>query len=254
MCLAIIHETGMTWREQLEDDGFAILPALSPEAVATALAEWAEVTRAHANDESLLTGEGGPAYGARNLLDLWPTVVELVRVPVLREVLLDALGEGAGVVRVLYFDKPPGHSWALPWHKDCSLAVEAHGRSGAFTKPTVKAGVPHVIAPKELLDRMLTVRIHLDAMTSENGPLRVIPGSHRAYHQSNDPHREAVALHCAAGDAILMRPLVTHASGHSKPGAKLYRRIVHLECAADAELPEGYRWKWFVRVGHSLRE
>jgi len=46
----------------------------------------------------------------------------------------------------VYFDKPPGHSWALPWHKDYSLAVREHGRAGVFTKPTVKAGVPHVVA------------------------------------------------------------------------------------------------------------
>jgi hypothetical protein len=239
----------MTWREQLDADGFALLPAiLAPVAVAAALGEWEEITRAHATNNALLANESGPAYGARNLLDLWPGVVDLLRAPVLKEALLEVLGGGAGAVRVLYFDKPPGHSWALPWHKDYSLAVQAHGATGAFTKPTLKAGVPHVVAPQHVLDRMLTVRIHLDDMTPQNGPLRVIPGSHRAYHQKDDPPREAVALHCRAGDVLLMRPLVTHASGHSKADAGLHRRIVHLECAADAELPEGYAWRWFVPV------
>jgi hypothetical protein len=239
----------MTWREQLDADGFAILPdVLAPAEVAAALAEWAEITRANAADDALLSGEGGPAYGARNLLDMWPRVIEFVRAPAVREALRAVLGPAAGVVRALYFDKPPGHSWALPWHKDYSLAVRSHGRVGAFTKPTVKAGVPHVVAPKEVLDRMLTVRVHLDAVTPENGPLRVIPGSHRAYHQKDDPPGEAVALHCRAGDVLLMRPLVTHASGHSKAGAASHRRVVHLECAADAELPDGYAWKWFAKV------
>jgi hypothetical protein len=239
----------MTWREQLDTNGYAMLPgALAPEAVAGALAEWVEVTRAHATDDALLTGEGGPAYGARNLLEMWPRVVELVRAPLVRKALLETLGAGAGVVRVLYFDKPPGHSWALPWHKDYSLAVQAHGGTSTFTKPTVKAGVPHVVAPKDVLDRMLTVRIHLDDVTSENGPLRVIPGSHRAYQQKDDPPHEAVTLHCRAGDVLLMRPLLTHASGHSKTDVARHRRIVHLECAADRELPDGYAWKWFVAV------
>lgn len=238
----------MTWLEQLDADGFAILPnVLTAEEVRSALAEWAEVTRANATDEALLASEGNPAYGARNLLDMWPRVVEFVRAPVMRDALRAVLGEGAGVVRALYFDKPPGHSWALPWHKDYSLAVQAHGPIGTFTKPTVKAGVPHVVAPKEILDRMLTVRVHLDDMTPENGPLRVIPGSHRAYHQKDDPPREAITLYCRAGDVLLMRPLVTHASGHSKTEAALHRRIVHLECAAAAELSEGYAWKWFVK-------
>ncbi len=245
----------MTWREQLDADGFAFMRgALAPDVVAGALAEWERVTRAHATDDALLSGESGPTYGARNLLDLWPRVVELARVPAVRDGLAEVLGRGAGVVRVLYFDKPPGHSWALPWHKDYSLAVKAHGGTSVFTKPTMKAGVPHVLAPKDVLDRMLTLRVHLDDMTPDNGPLRVVPGSHRAYHQIDDEPRDAVSLHCATGDVLLMRPLLTHASGHSKTEAGLHRRIVHLECAADAELADGYEWKWFVRVGHSLRE
>jgi hypothetical protein len=245
----------MTWRARLEADGYALLAdAFAPTAVAAILAEWAEVTRAHAADAALLAGDGGPAYGARNLLDLWPRVVELARAPLVRTALLETLGDGAGVVRVLYFDKPPGHSWALPWHKDYSVAVRGHGESRALTKPTVKAGVPHVLAPQSVLDRMLTVRVHLDDVTAENGPLRVIPGSHRAYQQKDDPPREAVPIHCRAGNVLLMRPLVTHASGHSTTDAPRHRRVVHLECAADRELPDGYAWNWFCKVGRSPRE
>ncbi|MBY0460939.1 MAG: phytanoyl-CoA dioxygenase family protein, partial [Gemmataceae bacterium] len=238
----------MTWREQLHTDGFALLPsALTAAAVASALAGWDRVARAHADGGVLLASGTGPAYGARNLLELWPEVVEMVRREPLRGSLLEVLGPNAGVVRVLYFDKPPGHSWALPWHKDYSLAVREHHNSARFTKPTVKAGVPHVIAPKEILDRMLTVRVHLDAMTPENGPLRVIPGSHRFYTQENDDPRPAVTLHGAAGDVLLMRPLVTHASGHST-SSELHRRIVHLECTADRELTDGLQWKWFIPI------
>ena len=239
----------MTWREQLDRDGCAIIPnALSANAVEAALAEWSKVTQANASDEALLSGASGPAYGARNLLDLWPSVVNLVRTPPLTDALGNVLGEGAGVVRVLYFDKPPGHSWALPWHKDYSIAVKAFGPASVFTKPTTKAGVPHLVAPRELLDHMLTIRIHLDDVTDANGPLRVIPGSHVAYQQKYDPTREAETLCCRAGDALLMRPLVTHASGHSKSDAGLHRRIVHLECAPRGDLPDGYEWKWFVPI------
>ncbi|HEY1188590.1 MAG TPA: phytanoyl-CoA dioxygenase family protein [Gemmata sp.] len=238
------------WTEQLERDGWAFLEgALSAEAVAGALREWSEVTRTNPEADAVLTGASGPAYGARNLLELWPGVVELVRAGPIRDALRAVLGPGAGVVRALYFDKPPGHSWALPWHKDYSLAVRAHRPSEHFTKPTVKAGVPHVIAPQAVLERMLTVRVHLDDMTPDNGPLRVIPGSHRFYDQRNDEPREAVTLECRAGDALLMRPLLTHASGHSAAGTGRHRRIVHLECAADRTLPGGFEWMWFRPVG-----
>ena len=125
----------MTWREQLDANGFCFLrDVFGSVAVASALAEWEEITRANATNDAVLGGESGPAYGARNLLEMWPRVTELVRAPVLAEALCAVLGRCAGVVRALYFDKPPGHSWALPWHKDYSLAVREHIRSSVFTK------------------------------------------------------------------------------------------------------------------------
>jgi hypothetical protein len=41
-----------------------------------------------------------------------------------------------------------------------------------------KAGVWQVQPPPEILAAMVAVRVHLDDCGSENGPLRVIPGSH----------------------------------------------------------------------------
>lgn len=233
------------WQSQLDADGFALLEGVfAPDEVAMALAEWEAVCEANANDPAILANDG-PAYGARNLLQLWPRVVELARQPSLREPLLEALGSAAGVVRALFFDKPPGHTWALPWHKDYSIAVAEHRGGTVFTKPTTKAGVPHVMASAELLHTMVTARIHLDDATPDNGPLRVIPGSHVHFEMGRDPPREPVAVCCRAGDVLLMRPLLTHSSGHSKPDANLHRRIVHLECAASPELPGGYRWHSF---------
>ena len=60
---------------------------------------------------------------------------------------------------------------------------------------------------------MLTARIHLDDVTADNGPLRVMPGSHRHYAMGEDEPREPVAITCRAGDVLLTRPLLTAASG-----------------------------------------
>ena len=238
-----------TWRDRLEADGFAVLPGVfAPAEVAAALGAWEIAAQRHATDEAVLANEGGPAYGARDLLRLWPGVMHFARHPRLAGPLLDVLGEGAGVVRVLFFDKPPGHSWALPWHKDYNVAVARHRGGEVFTKPTRKAGVPHVMAPFAVLSRMLTARVHLDDATADNGPLRVIPGSHRNYSSGADEVKEPVTIHCRAGDVLLMRPLLTHASGHTRPDAGLHRRIVHLECAPAGELPDGYQWHDFERL------
>ncbi|HEX4610934.1 MAG TPA: phytanoyl-CoA dioxygenase family protein [Urbifossiella sp.] len=184
--------------------------------------------------------------GARDLFRLWPGAADLIRSPGLFEPLRVALGPGAGLVRGLFFDKPPGHGWALPWHKDYTIAVRAHGRLGRFTKPTTKAGIPHVEAPTGLLDRMVTARIHLDDMDDENGPLRVIPGSHRFDRTTADEPRPPRVVHCRAGDVLLMRPLLTHASGHADPATVRHRRIIHLECAPAGEPGDGYEWREFL--------
>ena len=202
----------------------------------------------------MLTSQRGRAYGARNLLQLWPGAVDLLRSAPLAGTLKDMLGEGAGVVRGLYFDKPPGSSWSLPWHRDLTVAVKRHGSLGRFNKPTFKAGVPHLEAPVELLATMLTARVHLDAMTPENGPLQVVPGSHRLTGALNDgapdegAPRAAETIHCAAGDVLLMRPLLSHASIQSAEGCTAHRRIVHLEMSPTAELPDGYEWHDWVAL------
>jgi hypothetical protein len=234
------------WQAQLETDGFVLLPGVfSAAEVSSTAAEWENVLQQNAADRAVLASEGGAAYGARNLLQLWPRVMERARQPALRDCLLACLGPIAGVVRVLFFDKPPGHSWALPWHKDYNIAVAEHGVEGAFTKPTTKAGVPHVMAPFHLLRSMLTARVHLDPATELNGALRVIPGSHHFYNTGEDEPREAVTVSCGAGDVLLMRPLLTHSSGHSRPEAGSHRRIIHFECAPSPQLSDNYRWHHF---------
>jgi hypothetical protein len=237
------------WMEQLSRDSYALLPRVfTPAEMRAACDGCAAAFAQERAASSLLADNGGPAYGARNLLRLWPEVVALARSPALAAPLLRVLGERGGVVRALYFDKPPGYSWALPWHRDLTVAVKRHGRLGRFSKPTTKAGVPHVVAPAELLATMVTARIHLDAVTEKNGPLRVIPGSHAVENAVQVGDREPAVLHCDAGDVLLMRPLLLHASVHSEPEHPGHRRIVHLECAPAPELPDGYEWHDFIPI------
>ena len=109
----------------------------------------------------------------------------------------------------LFFDKPPRP------HLGAALAQGPDHRrprqppaQAVFCRPTTKAGVPHVEAPQEVLERMATARIHLDDVTEENGPLKVIPGSHltgKALPLADLPPR-AILVH--GGDVLVMRPLL----------------------------------------------
>jgi ectoine hydroxylase-related dioxygenase (phytanoyl-CoA dioxygenase family) len=136
----------------------------------------------------------------------------------------------------------------LAWHKDLTVAVRDHALpSEQFRKPTLKAGVPHVEARCALLRQMLTLRIHLDDVTDENGPLRIVPGSHRSGKQAVALPADPAVLHARAGDVLAMRPLVSHSSGASTPGTQRHRRVLHLEFAGCEELPDGFCWHDFIR-------
>lgn len=237
-------------REQVDRDGFAVLSgAIGRDEVEAILTELDNTLRhASAANESVL-GRGAKIYAARNLLRVWPAALELARKPAIRKAVTEILGPRAGLVRGLFFDKPPGRSWSLPWHKDMTIAVRDNRLpSQHFSKPTTKAGVPHVEAPQWLLEQMLTARIHLNDVTDENGPLLVVPGSHRtgkemASAAASEPAIQAILL--SAGDVLMMRPLLAHSSGNSREGTRRHRRIVHLEFAAVISLPDGYHWHEF---------
>lgn len=229
----------------LDRDGYALLRgAFSAQDCDRLLAEWTAACKA--GDDGLMRSATGAVYGARNILDRWPGALEVVRQPLLKDALQSALGTGFGLVRILYFDKPPGESWALPWHKDLAVAVKDNRLpSEQFDRPTTKYGVPHVEAPAWLLERMLTARLHLDDVTDENGPLRVMPGSHRGGKGGTGGGNE-VRIRCGRGDVLLMRPLLSHCSGHSAPETARNRRILHLEFSPTRELPDSYEWHTFV--------
>jgi hypothetical protein len=235
------------WLARLERDGFVVLPGVfDGQAVAAMVRELDRVFADCGPEGPAIRGEEGTVYAARNVLALWPPARDVWRRGAVPGVLAAALGPGYGLVRALYFDKPPGVSWALPWHKDLTVAVRDNRRPSAhFTKPTRKAGVPHAEAPLAVLERMLTARVHLDAATEENGPLKVLPGSHRsgkALELAGEPH----TVLAAASDVLLMRPLLAHCSGKSHSDTALHRRTLHLEFAAGEELPDGYAWHAFV--------
>ena len=114
-----------------------------------------------------------------------------------------------------------------------------------FTGWALKKGVWHVQPPSEILERMITVRLHLNDCGREQGPLRLIPGSHREGRLDRDAIARwratvpAEEITCGAGDALLMRPLLLHAS--AKAACPRHRRVLHVEYAAE-ELPGGLVW------------
>jgi ectoine hydroxylase-related dioxygenase (phytanoyl-CoA dioxygenase family) len=213
-------------RAALESNGFEIVPSvLNP----------AQIKEAQA---------GVPdTYGTRSMLEL-PFIRHLARSMAVRTLISSVLGSECFAVRGLFFDKTEGANWKVPWHQDRVIAVRERRNVDGFSLWTNKGVIVHVQPPADLLAGMVAIRLHLDGSMEENGPLRVIPGSHQSGFIS-DAHLEqwklkpVVTCTCKAGDAILMLPLLLHASSPAtKPNP---RRVIHLEFAAE-QLPNGLAW------------
>ena len=235
--------------DELAGSGYTLLRAVLGRDEIQKLADRLSAALCDRNEESVLRSRGR-LYGSRNLIETFPEVCTLPRHPVLHEFVAAVLGPTAGMVRALYFDKPPNRSWSLPWHRDRTIAVKRNDVvTDRFRKPTTKSGIPHVEAPESLLASMLTLRIHLDAMTAENGPLSVIPCSHIVGGHENA--QQPVELNADPGDVLAMRPLLSHSSTVSREGTTMHRRVIHLEFAPHAELPDGFEWHSFGPIANS---
>jgi Phytanoyl-CoA dioxygenase (PhyH) len=221
----------------LDTDGYALVAGISP----------AEVARLLDAAESLPPAEPEEVRGGyRDLFTLLPVVRDLAGHPGVRRWPAAVLGPGCFAVRAILFDKTPDATWKVAWHQDLTIPTRQRLERPGFGPWSQKAGIHHVEPPTAILEGMLTVRIHLDPCGSENGPVRVLPGTHRhgkltaaGIFQWKD-RVSPVDTPCAAGALLLMRPLLVHAA--SAPIRAGHRRVIHLEYTASA-LPAGLQWR-----------
>jgi len=192
--------------------------------------------------DRLARAKGGGA-NRRDLLDEVPEIERFIRGDALRCAVERLLGREAFAVKVLWFDKTPDSNWGVGWHQDQVIAVRRRVETPGFGPWSTKNGTPHVRPPAAVLERMLTLRLSLDPCGPDNGPLRVVPGSHLDGLLAEEVVRDRVVapVDCCleAGDAIAMRPLLLHAS--SKAAKPSRRRVLHVEFASG-DLPGRLEW------------
>jgi ectoine hydroxylase-related dioxygenase (phytanoyl-CoA dioxygenase family) len=182
--------------------------------------------------------------GQRHLID-HPAVIELLANQALVNLVGTAVGTNAFAYKATLFDKSTDANWLIAWHQDISIPVTSRNELPMWRGWSVKDGVNYVQPPSEVLSSLVALRIHLDECKISSGPLRVLKASHKL---RRVPHEQCAAFAAShveqvvtggMGSALLMRPLVIHAS--SKAIAAERRRVLHLEFAA-AELPDGLCW------------
>ena len=221
--------------DSLDSEGFCLTAQVVDESV---------VQRLLAAVDSVVTTRPN-SRNARRLLETCPAVAELARSRAMRQWVEPVLGPDAFVVRGLLFDKVAGANWHVAWHQDLMIPVVEAIPTPGFDAWSTKEGVAHVRPPAEVLEGMLTLRLHLDDCPGDNGPLLVLSGSHRWGRLTPDEIQQRVSQQsptvctAAAGDLLLMRPLLLHASQPST--AVGHRRVVHLEFASRP-LPGDLQW------------
>ena len=143
------------------------------------------------------------------------------------------------------FEKSATRNWLVPVHQDLSIPVSARVTDPALSGWSVKEDVQFVRAPAKVLMQLVAVRLHLDLCGEEDGPLRVVAGSHLHGVLSDE---EAINLGSAVGETIclapigsvlVMRPLLLHAS--SKGSGTSLRRVLHF-VFGPRQLPHGLTW------------
>jgi hypothetical protein len=213
------------------NDGFAIAPgvfgACELDGIARQL-ETVSVQRSRA--------------GARHLLAV-PAIASLARDPRLTKLAAEVLGCDPVAFGATLFDKSANANWLVVWHQDTALPLLERRDTAGWGPWSTKGGVVYAHAPTTALSQVVALRLHLDPSTSENGPLRVLPGTHRlgvlSDEQIHSAAQRIAAVTCTVdrGGVLIMRPLLVHAS--SKGAVAASRRVIHFEYAASAAFEHG---------------
>ncbi|MGE5324273.1 MAG: phytanoyl-CoA dioxygenase family protein [Actinomycetota bacterium] len=221
------------WQNAIDEQGFAVVPSvLSTRELIPILVSLAD-----------LQPPRGRA-GIRHVLS-HPTVKVVADNPRLVEMAQAVLGSAAFPFRATLFDKTPEGNRLLSWHQDTALPVDEQIEGPGWGPWLEKEGVIYAHAPASALEQVLALRLHLDDCGEQNGPLRVIPGTHglgilsEAEIERHATYDNPVDCLAARGGVVAMRPLVIHAS--SKARSQAQRRVLHIEYASAKEFPGGLR-------------
>lgn len=238
----------MILAERYHREGFAVVPTCLAAKTVDRLIEATEIARACIDAKESVANTSG-VYALRNLVDVVPEAEYLVSDSEVTGLVSAILGSNAFMVRSTLFDKTEGANWGVFWHQDLSIAVKERHEVPGYHSWTRKAGVQCVQPPVSVMSKMLAVRLHLDDCFRDNGALKVLPSTHLESRLSADriesisTNSSEVTCEVPAGGAVLMNPLLLHASSPmNRPG---HRRVIHFEFAA-IDLPKPLEWRYRI--------
>jgi ectoine hydroxylase-related dioxygenase (phytanoyl-CoA dioxygenase family) len=201
----------MATMEDLRKYGFAMVKGLFSQSDLTLMDNASALFEGHPQDKG----------GERNIFRKAPQLLGVFKQESVLDFVREILGPRIGVSEGIYLNKKDDANWLVSWHQDLFVSVKEKIQAEGFHAWTTKQGAPYVQPPTEVLEQSLWLRLNLDANDSDNGCLRVAPGSHLLGKVPSGAITSAVhecgetALPCERGDAILFKPLLLHASSKS---------------------------------------
>ena len=144
------------------------------------------------------------------------------------------------IISCIIFDKNQDKNWRVPFHRDEFFCFDSKIESQSYSEWCVKEGRTYGKPSAKVLGQIVSLRIAIDDNDENNGPLRIIPGSHLLSEKfgSKDNNSE-VEIHLKSGDALVFSPLCLHAS--SKIKSLQQRRVLHYSWG-PSQLPDGAKW------------
>jgi ectoine hydroxylase-related dioxygenase (phytanoyl-CoA dioxygenase family) len=238
----------MTYQNQLSENGFSIVENIySEEEIDTIL--------------NLIETESKDNWRFRKNKDLFAIRCFLKEIPALNALIFNEnlrqiisyLNPKYRVVKSIYFDKPPRNNWNVNWHQDLTISVSnkqnmeerhpAKGGTEGYKNWLPKDDYYSVQPATDILEDIVTIRIHLDDCNVQNGALRVLPKSHSHIQDfallENDFDKEEVICAVKKGGILMMKPLIFHSSKRTENAAS--RRVIHIEFSSK-ELPKPLIW------------
>jgi ectoine hydroxylase-related dioxygenase (phytanoyl-CoA dioxygenase family) len=216
---------------QLTDDGYAVVPAVMDSDEAAGI-------------DRCVMGALASGAGTRRLIEM-PWCRDLADRLAANSRVRDSLPFDGLAIQCTLFIKSTETNWLVPLHQDLSIPVAERIDSPHYSGWSEKEQQVFVQSPTAFLERVLAIRVHLDDCDERNGALRVVPGSHRMGRLDSSAalrirrDRGEVRVTVPRGGAMLMRPLLLHAS--SKISGNNLRRVLHF-VFAPAIPPHGLSW------------
>lgn len=183
-------------------------------------------------------------FAIRQLLNHCPALSSLIFNARMKALIKELASEEFSVCKAIYFDKPKASNWFVSYHQDLSVSVTKKAEIEGYKNWTFKRGQFGVEPPTNILDNIITLRIHLDDTDENNGALKVIPNSHLNGVYKLDLIRDKIEdeqiCRVKKGEVMLMKPLTFHASNRTINDQQ--RKVIHLEIS-NQNLQNPIDWK-----------